>query len=406
MGTNNMDNLDVIYNAYLHSIENENQAYSNGDNEETIKPLLTKADFKAIIKDKEDSNHKFSSFLDILLGTALSNSDDNTIITGTFKNITYPSEYDTYVNSQFVALKDGNKSAVFFKNDEQTAFVMRELTDRGTYYFEISPTKTQVGYAPNNTQWKQFSDPSQIASHQKDYLDAYLVYFPGEKRTLRNDINLTLDNNSSMLFYQSIYDFGIERIYSNEYILAKLEEDAKQASIEIEKETPKEEDLDKNILRFQELLTQLDSMGIEPTPEQMQQLEVSKRFKLFKENSAKREESQRLERERIAEDNERKEAWWSSPENPSNIHHEEIMKALEQAEKESQVLDNINETGMRSFLSAEQINSLEESKEFERMMQEATNTTNNLDNSMSPEIRSWYQNHYGTLEAPYEGKKI
>ena len=119
----------------------------------------------------------------------------------------------------------------------------------------------------------------------------------------------------------------------------------------------------------------------------------SLKFQQFKAEKELREERQRELRTMISAENERKENWFNSPENPTNKRIEE----LNQMRKKIQGLDNLYNIDS-SILTDEQIEYLEKGKIFFDMFEKAESEEHEIDSGMSDEMRYWYQEHYTNEE--------
>ena len=142
----------------------------------------------------------------------------------------------------------------------------------------------------------------------------------------------------------------------------------------------------------------LRSSGIELTEEQRVKIELheklnSEKFQQYKEHSQVRKEHQEEVRNKIAVENERKEKWHNSPENPTNKRIEELKKL----KKQIQVLEQLSKID-DSLLSKEQRELLENGKIFFKMLNTNKSLEHEVDTGMNPEIRSWYQDYYSNEE--------
>ena len=115
----------------------------------------------------------------------------------------------------------------------------------------------------------------------------------------------------------------------------------------------------------------------------------SEKFRKFKAEREVRERHQDELRRMIVLENETKESWHNSSENPTNRRIEE----LKQMRKKIQGLDNLYNIDS-SMLTAEQIEYLEKGKVFFDMFDRAEEEKHEVDSGMSEEIRNWYQEHY------------
>ena len=204
------------------------------------------------------------------------------------------------------------------------------------------------------------------------------------------------------MFFNSVYRNGVAKYY-REGKLKFTDED--RIAFEEEAEALKRDELFElsesdmgalSLTERREFLTSLVEAGIELTDEQQNTFNLLNKLDEYKSRFEEREARQREARERVSAENSEKEAWWNDPENPSNIREEQVSSLLDTADKHVILLDTFEKTGMKGMLSKEQLDELEKSREFSKMMEEAEKTNN--DQGMSPEVRSWYQEHYGSME--------
>lgn len=148
------------------------------------------------------------------------------------------------------------------------------------------------------------------------------------------------------------------------------------------------------------ILVGLESKGIQLSYEQedfvkmynkMKQFEETKsnKIKEYHERQPEIVEKQRLLREKIASENERKYAWWSNPENPSNQHKNELDKKIAQAESEIKELEELQNVGFR--LTSYQEHLLEGNKLF---IQNATSKDRDVIQNMDQQVIKWYREEY------------
>lgn len=144
------------------------------------------------------------------------------------------------------------------------------------------------------------------------------------------------------------------------------------------------------------ILVGLKSKGIELSSEQedfvekydkMKQLE--EKIEEYRDRKPQIEEKQRLRREKIASENERKYAWWLNPNNPSNLHRNELDKKIAEAESEIRELEEIQSFGFQLTFHQEHL--LKGNKLF---IQNATSKDRDVTQNMEQQVVEWYRDEY------------
>ena len=141
-------------------------------------------------------------------------------------------------------------------------------------------------------------------------------------------------------------------------------------------------------------LMQIREYGIELSPEQEKIIRTyeklhSKEFREFQANREERERRQQEVREEIVRRNEEKEAWWSNPENPSNVREKEFSHM----KKQISALEGVQSIDA-SLLSDSQNEMISTGKEFFELKEMFDSEEHVADTGMSNEAREWYQEHY------------
>lgn len=187
-----------------------------------------------------------------------------------------------------------------------------------------------------------------------------------------------IDEKAGVLISKKILLSGIKysdvKNYLNNYMLKDLFQtnalvNVGEANIEDE---PKEKLVD--MLRY------LKESGLELTSEQEKIID-------FVDNRELRERKQREIRDSIVLENQKKEEWFNSPDNPSNVRLEELRKTRNQVE----MLKKIQQKHP-DLLSLEQIKLIE----YIDMIDFAKSIPHEVDTGMEPEVRSWYSERYET----------
>ena len=147
-----------------------------------------------------------------------------------------------------------------------------------------------------------------------------------------------------------------------------------------------------------EKLILLRDTGCELTEEQQTIIELyeklnSEKFQQYKKESQTRKARQEEVRNKIAVENEKKENWYNSPDNPTNKRIEE----LKHIKKQIQALESLSKID-DSLLSTEQRELIEHGKIFFDMLNTTQSLEHEVDTGMNPEIRSWYQDFYSNEE--------
>lgn len=137
------------------------------------------------------------------------------------------------------------------------------------------------------------------------------------------------------------------------------------------------------------ILVGLQSKGIQLSYEQENFVKMYNKMKEYRERQPEIVEKQRLLREKIASENERKYAWWSDPENPSNLHRNELDKKIAEAKSEIRELEEIQSVGFR--LTPHQEHLLKGNKLF---IQNATSKDRDVIQNMDQQVIEWYQEEY------------
>lgn len=213
------------------------------------------------------------------------------------------------------------------------------------------------------------------------------------------------------MFFNSVYKNGIAKYYregelrfTDEDRIAFEEQAEALKNDEFVSEVSERNMKDLSLTEKRNFLASLVEAGIELTDEQQNTFNLLNKLEEYKSRFAEREERQREARERVSAENAEKEAWWNDPENPSNKREEQVNSLLETADKHVILLDAFEKTGMKGMLSEQQLNELEKSKEFSRMMNEVSSNGNSSEYGMDTGVREWYQEHYGGLESGGKGK--
>lgn len=154
-----------------------------------------------------------------------------------------------------------------------------------------------------------------------------------------------------------------------------------------------------------EQLSALEDMGFELSPEQKNLVDIyeklhSEKFQQFKADREGREARQQEVRQAISVENERKEEWFNSKDNPSNKRIEE----LKYMRRQIQGLESLREIAPE-LLSDYQNNLVEKGNVFFEMFERSKEEKHEVDTGMSSEIREWYQEHYASEENT-PGKRI
>lgn len=129
-----------------------------------------------------------------------------------------------------------------------------------------------------------------------------------------------------------------------------------------------------------DLLRSLKESGLELSDEQEKIIN-------FVDNRDLREKKQREIRDNIILENQRKEEWFNSPDNPSNIRLEELRKTRSQVEKLKKIQEKYP-----VLLSSEQ----RELIKYLDMVDLANSMPHEIDTGMEPEIRNWYNEKYSS----------
>lgn len=152
-------------------------------------------------------------------------------------------------------------------------------------------------------------------------------------------------------------------------------------------------------------LVALEDVGFELSPEQKNLVDIyenlySKKFRQFKDEREVREARQQEVRQAVVKENERKEEWFNSADNPSNKRIEE----LKYLRRQIQGLESLREIAPE-LLSDYQNNLVEKGNIFFDMFERSKEEKHEVDTGMSSEIREWYQEHY-TNEENTSGRVI
>lgn len=335
-------------------------------------------------------------------------------------------ERSWYNKDRFVRLY-----APLIEANEQVAFLDTTLFELISKNKRVSLTlernDPENNLAPNDAIEMVDSTPDGIYLFRlRDYLglggsrySCDMYFYPDEE--LRNvgidkPIFLLIDTNAVVVnktlsiveedipkIANKIYRNGLpylHEIFKNGGTLEITDEDRKYYELAAEKDITKE-NKKSNEKRTVEQLIALRDMGIELSPEQYSMISLherlnSEKFQLYKENSEARKERQKEVREQIIAENERKESWHNSPENPTNKRIAELEHMKRQIEG-LKALRDIDD----SLLSNEQRELMEEGNVFFEMLTEAQTKEHEIDTGMSPEIRSWYQDYYADGESKF-----
>lgn len=201
---------------------------------------------------------------------------------------------------------------------------------------------------------------------------------------------LDLGEKDLMMLFNVIYKKGLSEFYKN-MELGLTSEDVNSFVAD------KSQNRDTSFSELWQLYRQIKASGGKLTEEQEEKLELFKRFEEYKSHSVDREDRQKHAREVVSQINAQKDEWLNNPNNPSNKRKEQLGKLLEESGKHAALLDTVRKKLMEDFLYDEQLDKLEKSSEFMRMMNEVSSIDKNSE-SMSDEIRNWYQEYYGGLE--------
>lgn len=298
----------------------------------------------------------------------------------------------------------------------QVAIEMVQSTPDGIYYFAV---KDHVGLGRNGYFCDMYFYPGQLALLNVGVNEPFFLL--SDERVVVRDKALALAEEDIAKIANKIYRNGmpyLHEIFKNGGTLEMTEEDRKyyvedkesihtiqsmnssESKVDVTTENVSgvyERSTNTNSEVVEKLLT-LRDMGIELSPEQTAMVSLheklnSDKFQQYKDNSEARKERQREVRNEIALENERKENWYNSPENPSNKRIEE----LKHMKRQIQGLETLRDIDA-DLLSDEQNDLVEKGNVFFEMMEEAQSQGHDVDTGMSPEIRSWYQEHYTNEE--------
>lgn len=295
-----------------------------------------------------------------------------------------------------------------------------ELTEEGLYYFKLKgyctpddkiAYKYDISFIP--TQPGQEKKLLEVNLAEKNYV--FLIH---NDHRIATNITVSIEEQDLPKFVNKIYRTGLQNISEMIKNGGKLEitdEDRKkyeltgkekeaiqnvQMSTQFEKKNDQilRENSNEQTNEIVDQLILLRSSGIELTEEQRVKIELheklnSEKFQQYKEHSQVRKEHQEEVRNKIAVENERKEKWHNSPENPTNKRIEELKKL----KKQIQVLEQLSKID-DSLLSKEQRELLENGKIFFKMLNTNKSLEHEVDTGMNPEIRSWYQDYYSNEE--------
>lgn len=144
-----------------------------------------------------------------------------------------------------------------------------------------------------------------------------------------------------------------------------------------------------NVEEIFNILVRLKSRGIQLSSEQEDFVKKYNKIEEYRDRKPQIEEKQRLLREKIASENERKYAWWLNPNNPSNLHRNELDKKIAEAESEIRELEEIQRFGFQLTFHQEHL--LKGNKLF---IQNATSEDRDVTQNMQQQVVEWYQDEY------------
>ncbi len=198
---------------------------------------------------------------------------------------------------------------------------------------------------------------------------------------------------------RAYYD-EIEKVLQTESI--DLNEIGNEVAVD---STASNSEIDSKMDAVVEKLRILKDMGFELSVEQSHLVDTyeklhSDEFQQFKANREARELRQQEIRDGITLENERKEMWFNSPENPSNKRIQELRCMRKQIQGLADLRDIAPD-----LLSDYQNNLVEKGSIFFEMLDGSQSEKHEVDTGMSSEIREWYQEHY-TSEENNPGKRI
>ncbi len=317
---------------------------------------------------------------------------------------------------------EGNhKSCLLYKYPDHTfGLDIRQATDNGVYSTFISSTDQNfyVYYTPTRGLYgNYFYTNLPVDAVKYNFVSCYMAHYPYSDYTKTKEKQYDIESKDVLKLYRKVFDMGLDRIFSlqntplNVDDVLERERQEEEEKLRKQKETAPVDVLsrldvqsDVDLEKISEAISALKAIGIELAPEQQAKVDKLNRLNRFRLEADSREEAQRAARERIAEENARKEEWWSSPENPSNIHKEELNQMMAEAKKQSDTLDKVDNAGLRGILYDEQVKRMEDNKEFLRMMDKAEKHEDSMNETMDNEIRSWYQEYYFKQES--SGKRM
>ena len=147
----------------------------------------------------------------------------------------------------------------------------------------------------------------------------------------------------------------------------------------------------KQIRESFEVLKQIQSAGIDLSPEQEQIIYIGEKLNSeeFKEFQAKREERLKRQQE-IREKNQRENAEKEARQNSESNNHKSVLIDLKGKLEALEAL----KAKFPSLVSEEQDKFINEMKEFFMMYEQENTKEHEVDTGMSEESRAWYQEHY------------
>lgn len=200
--------------------------------------------------------------------------------------------------------------------------------------------------------------------------------------------------------YRSGLPYLHEMANNDEILEVTAEDKIYYDSAEYEEEKPVTE-MDSVI----DKLSALEDMGFELSPSQKNLVDIyeklySEKFQQFKADRDLRKDKQQKVRQIVSEENERKEEWFNSSDNPSNKR----VEGLKQMRRQIQGLESLREIAPE-LLSEYQNNLIDKGNVFFEMFERSKDEKHEVDTGMSSEIREWYQEYY-TNDENTSGKRI
>lgn len=344
-------------------------------------------------------------------------SDDHVDAKGEYTNY--------YENGRFRLKNQGNPCIYFMSNEaiqkvaEMEGLTFEELKYKiihgGSIDRHIVRGPINFDYYDNMIKKLKFPDVS--FCRQEINMIINKIYREGLEKLAelsRNEGTLEITDEDRKFFANPDLDGKIEETKQISIQDDKMEETKQIDSMNYQEKSSVEESSQVNSTNYQnmssidkdnvetnvEMLLSMKELGITLDDKQLAiiayyQKMNSDKFRQYQADREKRKQGQMEAMEKITKENEHKEAWLNSEENPTNIREEKLSKIRKQID----LLNKIKETNM-SLLSEEQKRILEKNGSFIEMLDNSKDKVNEdieglyLDTGMNPEIRNWYIDHY------------